>query len=487
MRVVGWRRVASTLSPSPPAPQSQAGGDAARWARMYEVVRRRGLVLPNSEVYGGLASALDFGPLGAQLKKNLRDRWWRDFVERRRNCMGLESSVLMNRAVWEAAGHLSSFTDPLVECKLCHARFRADHLEQGSGGQGYMCPCPQKNTDFSEPKEFNMLFQTRYGCTEDSPMIPLRPETAQGIFTQFPAIVRNHRPRLPFGVGQVGKSFRNEISPGHMLFRMREFEQMELEFFCKPEEATHWYQYWVQESLQWLLDLGIPSEMLRCEEAVGEEAAHYAACSTDIEFLFSFGWGELWGIANRTDFDLRAHMLASGKDFSMRELQESGSTHTLPYCIEPALGLDRLMLALLSATYTEEEVLSADGQPTTRSLFRLPVDLAPIQMAVLPLSKKEPLVSIADSFADRLCSQIRCEVDVTQSIGKRYRRQDEVGTPFCVTVDFETPHDGCVTIRYRDSMFQVRMPMDQVVDIVSDSNATLWDFQGPQSTECSTG
>jgi glycyl-tRNA synthetase len=414
--------------------------------------KRRGFVFPASEIYGGLRSSWDYGPLGAELLRNIRDAWWTAMVRDRDDVVGLDSSIIQSRQVWVASGHEASFTDPLVECTNCNVRSRLDKLEDPE-----QCPNCGESGTFTEARDFNLLLKTFLGPVEEEAAITyLRPETAQGIFINFENVRRSSRLRLPFGIAQIGKSFRNEITPGQFVFRTREFEQMEMEFFCRPEEAEHWYQYWLDARLQWYLDLGMHPDRVRMRAHEPEELAHYAAATSDVEYSFPWGWDELEGVANRTDFDLKAHSEASGED--LRYYDQEADERFYPYVIEPAAGVTRSAFAFLIDAYEEEEV-----KGETRVVLKLHPKLAPIKVAVLPLSKKDDLVEVTQQVAKQLRPHWAIEVDVTQSIGRRYRRQDEIGTPYCVTVDFDTLEDQAVTVRDRDTMEQDRLPIEGLV------------------------
>jgi glycyl-tRNA synthetase len=414
--------------------------------------KRRGFVFPASEIYGGLRSSWDYGPLGAELLRNIRDAWWTAMVRDRDDVVGLDSSIIQSRQVWVASGHEASFTDPLVECTNCNVRSRLDKLEDPE-----QCPNCGESGTFTEARDFNLLLKTFLGPVEEEAAVTyLRPETAQGIFINFENVRRSSRLRLPFGIAQIGKSFRNEITPGQFVFRTREFEQMEMEFFCRPEEAEDWYQYWLDARLQWYLDLGMHPDRVRMRAHEPEELAHYAAATSDVEYSFPWGWDELEGVANRTDFDLKAHSEASGED--LRYYDQEADERFYPYVIEPAAGVTRSAFAFLIDAYEEEEV-----KGETRVVLKLHPKLAPIKVAVLPLSKKDDLVEVTQQVAQQLRSHWAIEVDVTQSIGRRYRRQDEIGTPYCVTVDFDTLEDQAVTVRDRDTMEQDRLPIEGLV------------------------
>jgi glycyl-tRNA synthetase len=447
------------------------------------LAKRRGIVFQSSEIYGGLRSFWDYGPLGAELKRNIRAAWWREIVQLRENVVGLDGAIMMSPKVWEASGHLESFADPLVECLNCHQRFRADHLpgwhapQSGhEGGEetrtvdvaaGAKCPnCG--NDKFTDPRNFNLMFKTHMGPVEDeSHVVYLRPETAQAIFVDFVTVQATSRKKLPFGIAQIGKAFRNEITPGNFIYRTREFEQMELEFFCEPGTDEKWHQYWIDERLRWYRDLGIRQENLRVREHEQDELSHYSKRTVDVEYAFPFtDWGELEGIANRTDFDLKAHQKMSGEDLTYFDPEKEDRYH--PYVIEPSAGVDRAALAFLCDAYTVEEAPTAKGETEKRTVLKLHKDLAPIKVAVLPLSRQERLVPKAKEVFDLLKGQWMCDYDDAGSIGRRYRRQDEVGTPFCVTVDFESLEDNAVTVRDRDSMQQDRIPAQNLGDYLAE-------------------
>ena len=415
--------------------------------------KRRGFVFPASEIYGGLRSSWDYGPLGAELLRNIRDAWWTSTVRERDDVVGLDSSIIQSRQVWVASGHEASFTDPLVECTNCNARHRVDKLDDPE-----QCPTCGKRGTFTEPRDFNLLLKTFLGpVEEDAAVAYLRPETAQGIFINYENVRRTARLKLPFGIAQIGKSFRNEITPGQFVFRTREFEQMEMEYFCRPEEAGEWYEHWLEQRKQWYLDLGMDPERIRLRPHEPDELAHYAAEVADVEYLFPWGWDELEGIANRTDFDLQAHSEMSGED--LRYYDQEADERFYPHVIEPAAGVTRSAFAFLIDAYHTEEVRGDE-----RVVLKLHPKLAPIKVAVLPLSKKDDLVGVTDEVAAVLRRHWVIEVDVTQSIGRRYRRQDEIGTPYCVTVDFETLDDRAVTVRDRDTMEQDRVSIDRIVE-----------------------
>lgn len=425
--------------------------------KLISLAKRRGYVFPSSEVYGGINSGWDYGPLGVELKNNVKKAWWYAMVQTRDDVVGLDSAIILSPLVWQASGHLSNFTDPLVDCKNCQHRFRADHLPPQANGR-----CPDCGGELTEARQFNMMFKTNMGPVEDdAATVYLRPETAQGIFVNFRNVQESTRRRLPFGIAQIGKSFRNEISPGNFIYRSREFEQMECEYFCHPSSAPEHYDRWCQERLAWYIGLGIKPENLRLREHEQEELSHYSAGTTDVEYLYPWGWGELEGIANRTDYDLRQHSQHSGKDLSY--VDDLAGERYLPYVIEPAAGADRATLAFLLNAYTEEEV-----RGETRTVLRLHKRLAPIKVAILPLSKREDLNVVAHRIHRMLMPHMMTQYDETQAIGRRYRRQDEIGTPYCVTVDFETLNDHAVTVRDRDTMDQERVPIDTLVGVLRD-------------------
>jgi len=450
--------------------------------KIVALCKTRGFIFPGSEIYGGLANSWDYGPLGVEFKNNVKRAWWQKFVQESRYNVGLDSAIIMNPEAWVASGHVGGFSDPLMDCKGCKARHRADKLIEEYAFQngtddnpasrsfeqmaafikekGIVCPDCGGN-DFTDIKKFNLMFKTFIGVTEDSTnTVYLRPETAQGIFVNFNSVQRSTRKKLPFGVCQIGKSFRNEITPGNFVFRTREFEQMELEFFCKPGTDLEWFNYWKNFCHQWLLDLGMKDENLRLRDHDPEELCFYSKATTDFEFLFPFGWGELWGVADRTDYDLGQHQNHSGKDCTYFD-QETGE-HYIPYVVEPSLGADRVALAFLVDAYDEEELSEGD----VRVVLHLHPALAPVKAAVLPLSKK--LSEKALELYDELAKEFPVDFDETGSIGKRYRREDEIGTPFCITYDFETENDGCVTVRDRDTMEQVRIPLTEVKSYIAE-------------------
>ncbi len=446
--------------------------------KLVALCKNRGFIFPGSEIYGGLANTWDYGPLGVALKNNVKAAWWKKFVTESPYNVGVDCAILMNPSVWQASGHIGGFSDPLMDCKSCKTRHRADNLiedymkKKGIDGSvagwsdaemedyikqnGIVCPVCGKS-DFTSIRKFNLMFKTFQGVTEDSAnTIYLRPETAQGIFVNFKNVQRTTRKRVPFGIGQIGKSFRNEITPGNFIFRVREFEQMELEFFCKPGTDLEWFAYWRQFCHEWLLGLGFDDKKLRLRDHSAEELCFYSKATTDFEFLFPFGWGELWGVADRTDYDLTQHINTSGKDLSYTD--PVTNEKYVPYVIEPSLGVERMVLALLCNAYDEEEV----GEGDTRVVLRFHHAVAPVKVAVLPLQKQ--LAEKAQEIYAELTKHFACDFDATGSIGKRYRRQDEIGTPYCVTVDFDTLEDGAVTVRERDTMAQVRIPVENLKD-----------------------
>lgn len=450
--------------------------------KIVNLCKARGYVYPGSEIYGGLANTWDYGPLGVELKNNIKKAWMKKFVQESKYNVGLDAAILMNPEVWVASGHVGGFSDPLIDCKECKTRHRADKLiEEWAHAQGKdmiadgmsdaelvkfisdnQIPCPDcGKTNFTDIRKFNLMFKTFQGVTEDAKSeIYLRPETAQGIFVNFKNVLRTTRRKLPMGIAQIGKSFRNEITPGNFTFRTREFEQMELEFFCEPGSDLEWHKYWKEFCKNWLLNLGMNEENIRLRDHEQAELSHYSNATTDIEFKFPFGWGELWGIADRTNFDLSKHMEFSKED--MNYLDTEKNEKYVPYCIEPSLGCDRVALSFLCNAYEEQEIAEGD----TRTVLHLHPALAPYKVAVLPLSKK--LSEQANEIYMNLAKNFMCDYDEAGSIGKRYRREDEIGTPFCVTVDFETENDGCVTVRDRDSMEQIRIKIEEVAKYVEE-------------------
>ena len=455
--------------------------------KIVNLCKSRGYIYPGSEIYGGLANSWDYGPLGVEFKNNVKKAWMKKFIQENKYNVGLDAAILMNPETWVASGHVGGFSDPLIDCKECKTRHRADKLiedwlkennkEEVVDGwsdekmvdfihdNNIKCPdCGASN--FTPIRKFNLMFKTFQGVTEDTKSeLYLRPETAQGIFVNFKNVLRTTRRKLPMGIGQVGKSFRNEITPGNFLFRIREFEQMELEFFCKPGTDMEWFKYWRAFCKDWLLSLGMKEESLRLRDHSPEELCFYSKGTTDIEFKFPFGWGELWGIADRTDYDLKQHMEHSKEDFTYLD-QETGEKF-VPYCVEPSLGCDRVALAFLCNAYDEEEIAEGD----VRTVLHLHPALAPYKVAVLPLSKK--LSAKAEEIYANLSKKYMCEYDEAGSIGKRYRREDEIGTPYCITIDFETENDNSVTIRDRDTMEQVRVKIDDLEKWIDEKNSIL--------------
>ena len=417
--------------------------------------KRRGFIFQSSEIYGGIGSLYDYGPVGVELKRNVKDQWWKSMVRDREDVVGIDASILMHPDVWVASGHLDSFTDPLAECNECHRRYRADLLDTND--------CPDCVGILGKPRHFNLMFRTHIGPVEgDENIVYLRPETAQAMFVDFDNVVNSSRVRIPFGIAQQGKSFRNEITPGNFTFRTREFEQMEMEFFCEPGTDEEWHRYWIDFSMDWFSDLGIRRSKLRVREHGADELPHYSKGSADVEFLFPWGWGELETISNRTDYDLKAHIQKSGKDLSYYD--QPNNKRYVPYVVEPAMGADRSVLAFLVDAYDEEEVNN-----DKRVVLRFHPDIAPYQVAVLPLSRNARLTPKARDVYDLVRSRFNAQYDETQSIGRRYRRQDEIGTPLCVTVDFDTiESDDAVTIRHRDTMEQVRVPIAGLTQALHD-------------------
>ena len=450
--------------------------------KLVALAKNRGFVFPGSEIYGGLANTWDYGPLGVELKNNIKKAWWKKFITESEYNVGLDCAILMNPKVWEASGHIGGFSDPLMDCKSCKSRHRADDLiENWNAKKGITLniagwtneqmeeyirenkiPCPIcGNSDFTGVRKFNLMFKTFQGVTEDTTStVYLRPETAQGIFVNFKNVQRTTRAKVPFGIGQIGKSFRNEITPGNFIFRVREFEQMELEFFCKPGTDLDWFAYWKDYCENWLLRLGMNKENIRRRDHSKEELCFYSVGTTDFEYLFPFGWGELWGVADRTDYDLSQHSKFSGQ--TMDYFDPETNERYIPYVVEPSLGADRVALAFLCDAYDEQPV----GEGDVRTVLHLHPALAPFKAAVLPLSKK--LSKQALEIHDKLSKHFMVDFDDAGSIGKRYRREDEIGTPFCITYDFDSETDGCVTVRDRDTMEQVRMPIDELVSYIDE-------------------
>jgi glycyl-tRNA synthetase len=436
-------------APDAPDAPDTPGPPVDLMEKVVGLCKRRGFIFQSAEIYGGFRSTYDYGPLGVNLLRNVKNAWWEAMVQRRDDVVGLDAAILSPPAVWEASGHLSNFTDPLVDCRKCHQRWRQDKIDG-------VCPnCG--STEFTEARAFNLMFKTHAGPLEDEGAVAyLRPETAQGMFINFANVIQTTRKKPPFGIAQVGKSFRNEITPQNFVFRTREFEQMEMEYFVPPDQADRWFAYWLDERFRWYTDLGIPADELRLRHHDADELSHYSAATADVEFRFPWGWDELEGIANRTDFDLKAHAAASGE--RLEYFDQSTGERYVPYVIEPAAGATRTMMAFLLSAYHEDEV---GGE--ARTVLRLHPRLAPYQVGVLPLSRKETLEPLARQVLASLQPHFMCDYDVTQSIGKRYRRQDEVGTPWCVTVDFDSLEDGAVTVRDRDTTEQVRVPVDGLV------------------------
>lgn len=429
---------------------------------MEELVRlakARGFVFPSAEIYGGFRSTYDYGPLGVLMERNVKEAWWREMVQLRQDVVGLDAAVLSSPKIWEASGHLKNFTDPLVDCRTCKQRWRADQLPTTDEGK---LECPNcGGHDFTEARPFNLMFKTFVGPVEDDGAVAyLRPETAQGHFVNFANVLQTEHLRPPFGTAQIGKSFRNEITPGNFVFRTREFEQMELEYFVPPDEAPRWFDYWCNERLEWYVRFGIPRDLLRLRPHTKEELSHYSAGTADVEFAFPWGWGELEGIANRTDYDLKAHASASGQ--VLEYFEPATGERYVPYVIEPAAGVARTMMAFLLAAYTVDEVAGEE-----RTVLRLHHRIAPYQVAVLPLSKKDTLLPLSQEVLKLLQPVAMCDYDITRAIGRRYRRQDEIGTPLCVTIDFDSLDDKAVTVRDRDSTAQERVPIDRLVETVT--------------------
>jgi glycyl-tRNA synthetase len=433
-----------------------ASPDPTLFDKVVNLCKRRSFVFPSAEIYGGFRSTYDYGPLGVLMLRNVKDAWWRSMVQLRSDVVGLDAAILSPPQVWEASGHLENFSDPLVDCTECKTRHREDQLDDPD-----TCPSCGNSGTFTEARAFNLMFKTQAGPVEGAGAdVYLRPETAQGMFINFKNVLETSRKKPPFGIAQVGKSFRNEITPGNFVFRTREFEQMEMEFFVPPEEANDWYEYWIRERHQWYLDLGIPEEQIRLRPHDDDELSHYSSGTSDVEFLFPWGWGELEGIANRGDFDLIQHAQHSGQKLEYFD-QGTGERY-VPHCIEPAAGATRSMMAFLMAAYDEEQV-----NDDTRTVLRLHPRLAPYKIAVLPLSKKDTLLPKAEEILEMLQPHFMCDYDITQAIGKRYRRQDEIGTPYCVTIDFDSLDDDAVTVRERDSMDQERVPTSELVNYLT--------------------
>ena len=439
--------------------------ETADMDKILSLSKRRGFIFQSSEIYGGLNATWDYGPLGAELKRNVKDAWWRSMVHQRDDMVGLDAAILMHPQVWVTSGHVESFSDPLVECKSCHRRFRSDDLQGTS-------KCPECGGELTDPRNFNLMFRTFMGPVEESAsQVYLRPETAQGIFVNFANVLVSSRRKLPFGIAQIGKAFRNEITPGNSTFRTREFEQMEIEYFVKPGTDEEWLNTWVEERLSWYTAHGIRSENLRLRRHGDDELAHYAKDCYDIEYRFPWDWAELEGIANRTDFDLKAHTEASGEDLTY--FDDETRERYYPYVIEPSGGVDRAALAFLVDAY-DEETDTSSGKEETRVVLRFHSDIAPIKVAVLPLSRNEKLVPTAREVYGLVRKHFTSQYDDAQSIGRRYRRQDEIGTPYCVTVDFQTLEDKAVTIRDRDTMQQIRVPIEELSPTLGDKLEHGW-------------
>ena len=437
--------------------------------KISSLCKRRGFIFQSSEIYGGLASTWDYGPLGVELKRNVKDNWWNQMVWERDDIIGLDSSILMHPDTWRASGHLDSFTDPLIECKACNKRYREDHLDSDIILKK-SCPEPDCSGELGEARMFHLMFKTFMGPVEDdAAIVYLRPETAQGIFVNFNNVVTSSRKKLPFGIAQIGKAFRNEITTGNFIFRTREFEMMEIEYFVKPGEDEEIHQKWLEDCMKWYDSIGINSSKLRIREHDKDELSHYAKSTFDIEYKFPWGWGEIQGIANRTDFDLKSHSEMSGEKLTY--FDEQSQEHIIPYVIEPSCGVDRTVMALLIDAYSEETTIQPNGKSDTRVLLKLSPNIAPVKVAVLPLSRNEKLTPLANKIYDqvRKSSLISGHVqfDDSQSIGRRYRRQDEIGTPLCITVDFDSLEDNMVTIRERDSMNQTRVQISKLPEIIS--------------------
>ena len=442
----------------PDAADAPAANDPELFDKVVNLCKRRGFVFPSAEIYGGFRSTYDYGPLGVLLLRNVKESWWRSMVQLRHDVVGLDAAILSRPAIWAASGHLASFTDPLVDCRNCNERFRFDKLKDH-----HVCPNCGARDSFTGARQFNLMFKTHAGPVENEGAVAyLRPETAQGMFVNFKNVLETSRKRPPFGIAQIGKSFRNEITPQNFVFRTREFEQMEMEYFVPPDEAERWYEYWCQERFQWYVDLGIPKDKLRLRAHDAEELSHYSSGTSDVEFLFPWGWDELEGIANRGDYDLTAHSTHSGERLDY--FDPATGERYIPHVVEPAAGATRTAMAFLMAAYDEEEVArEGQGKGERRVVLRFHPRIAPYKVAVLPLSKNERLVPVSREVLGLLQPHFMCDYDETQAIGRRYRRQDELGTPYCVTIDFDTLDDRAVTVRDRDSMDQERIPLDDLV------------------------
>ena len=434
--------------------------------RVVALTKRRGFIYPGSEIYGGLQATYDYGPMGVELKRLIKDDWWRDMVRERENVVGLDASILMAARVWEVSGHVGGFNDPLIDCKTCKGRFRADKLEQSRCLKKKKLTPLECGGEFTEPRQFNLMFSTKAGpVDDDAATVYLRPETAQGIFVNFKNVMDTSRVKIPFGIAQVGKAFRNEIVTGGQIFRMREFEQMEMEFFCAPGSDVEWHEYWKAERLRWWRELGVRAENLRMREHEKDELAHYARGCGDIEYKYPWGWDEVEGVANRTDYDLSKHQEGSGKGLAYRD--EEKKEWVVPYVIEPSAGVDRCFLTILCDAYEEET--KPNGE--TRTVLHLHPRLAPVQVGVFPLVKKDGMPEVAEKLYGELKQRFRCLYDQAGSIGKRYARLDEIGTPYCCTIDGDTATDGAVTVRHRDSLDQERVKLDQVANYLADQMA----------------
>ncbi len=429
--------------------------------KLVALCKSRGFIFPGSDIYGGMANSWDYGPLGVELKNNVKQAWWKMFVQSRLDMVGIDAALVMNPKVWEASGHVATFTDPLVECKQCHERYRADQIDLAAPCQ----KCGNKGT-FTEPASFNLMLKTFIGPKEDATAVAyFRPETAQAMFVDFPLVLQSSRKRVPFGIAQIGKAFRNEITPGNFIFRTREFEQMEIEYFVHPSDWEVQFEAWHKRMYEWMAFCGLKKDQVHDLEVPAEERAHYSKRTVDIEYDFPFGRKELYGIAYRTDFDLSNHAKATGKEITYTD--PITNEKYVPHVIEPTFGVDRTVLAVLVSAYSEEQATTADGETDTRIVLRFPKALAPIKIAILPLSKKDELSDLARPLAERLAKKWRVDYDETQSIGKRYRRQDEIGTPYCITVDFESLEDKAVTVRDRDTMQQERIKIDALEEYLA--------------------
>jgi glycyl-tRNA synthetase len=451
------------VSTEPVEPTSDAVSDVMD--KVVNLCKRRGFVFPSAEIYGGFRSTYDYGPVGVLMLRNVKNAWWRSMVQMRTDVVGLDAAILSPPAVWEASGHLANFTDPMVDCRSCKARLRADHLDDPD-----TCPSCGATGTLTEARNFNLMFKTHAGPVEDAGAVAyLRPETAQGMFINFANVLNTSRKRPPFGIAQIGKSFRNEITPGNFVFRTREFEQMELEFFVPPDEAQRWYEYWCAERYEWYVQHGIDPSMLRMRPHDADELSHYSSATADVEFAFPWGWGELEGVANRGDFDLTQHAEHSGE--KLEYFDQAANARYVPHVIEPAVGVDRIFLAVLCAAYAEEAVTDDKGKTETRTVLRLSPRIAPVKVAVLPLVKNKPeLVAFAQALYKKLQRRYACFYDESGAVGRRYRRQDEIGTPWCVTIDFETLEQpgATFTLRERDSMQQRRVTETELLALLDE-------------------